>query len=310
MRRGILFSLFCLGLLGAMPIISNSRPMDLDALSFAFYLSFWQLISSLPLTIKELRSDNKGIFEKALAPSIRNNALKVMLITGFIFSITTYLYVLSFEKAGTVSAAIAIQTYPMFAILIEAIVLRKMKSVGELFSTFLLITGIYYLGTEGTWVVDGFSVWFAIALVVPLLWSIAHVTIKNTLKVSPITPNQVTFIRVVISSVVLFGLASMNSGIGNVLGGFTSIELQLSAIFMGLFYYMELVSWFHAMRHIDVSLASSIITPTPILTILLAVIFLKDYPENYQIISLGVVLLSLYGILYFGRKKEIKKKLS
>ena len=170
--------------------------------------------------------------------------------------------------------------------------------------TFLLIGGIYYLGTNGTWVIEGFSPWFGLALVVPLLWSIAHVTIKNTLDKSPITPNQVTFLRVLISSIVLFTIDVSVNGVTSVIDGFSKFEFQIYTFFMGFIYYLELVNWFYAVKHVDVSVASSITTPTPVITMILAIIFLHELVAMYQLIAMTVVILSLFGLLYFGKRKK------
>ena len=230
-RKGVIFSFICLSLLGILPIITNSRPSGLDALTFAFYLSFWQLLSSIPILIVELRGTNKGIFREDVTKPVKKNTYTVMGITGIIFSITTFLYVFAFEKTGTINTAIAIQTYPLFAILVEAIVLRKMKNKGELSFTLILVVGIYFLATGGTWLIDDFSSWFLLALSIPLLWSIAHITIKETLAKSPITPNQVTFFRVVISSVVLYNVV-ICSNEPIVCALFFSISAILNVVFL------------------------------------------------------------------------------
>jgi drug/metabolite transporter (DMT)-like permease len=301
-QKGIILSFVSLLLLGTLPIISNSRPQTLNALNFSFYLSIWQLVCSIPLFFIE---SNKGIMNEEVPKNLRSQTIRIMLITGVIFSISTLLYVISFEKAGTVSAAIAMQAYPLFSILLESVFLKRKKNSGELFFTFLLIGGIYFLGTEGTWIIEGFSPWFLLALVVPVLWSIAHVTIKNTLDRSPITPNQVTFIRVLVSSSILFIIASSVNGVTSVINGFLSVEFQIFAVMMGFVYYLELVNWFYAVKHVDVSVASSITTPTPVLTMILAIIFLNESIEIYQLLAMGIVILSLYGIIYFGRKKKV-----
>ncbi|MCE7736371.1 MAG: DMT family transporter [Candidatus Heimdallarchaeota archaeon] len=305
-QTGIILSLSSLLLLGILPIISNSRPSDLDALDFAFYLSLWQLISAIPLLFFELNSSNKGIFDDKVDKSVRNSTLRIILITGVIFSFTTFLYVLSFEKAGTVSAAIALQAYSLFSILLETLFLGRKKNSGELLFTILLVTGIYYLGTEGTWIIKEFSPWFALALLVPFLWSVAHVTIKHTLDKSPITPSQVTFMRVLISSIVLFAISGFNNGFNVLINGITNPTFQLFAFFMGVVYYLELVIWFYAIKHVDVSVASSITTPTPIITLILAIIILKESVELYQITAMIVIFICLYGILYFGKQKNLK----
>ena len=198
-KIGLSLSFISFFLLGLLPIISNSRPSTLNALSFAFYLSLWELICSFPLFFYELTKEDKGIFQKYLDIKVRKRTLFIMGITGVIFTFSTFFYVYAFETAGTVSAAIAIQTYPLFSILMEFIIFKKKKRLFELLFTLTMIIGIYYLGTKGTWLITGFSPWFALALIVPLLWSIAHVAIKHTLDTSPITPNQVIFFRVFLS---------------------------------------------------------------------------------------------------------------
>jgi len=306
-KRGILLSFGSLFLLGMLPIISNSRPSGLNALDFAFYLSLWELICAVPLFIFELSKKDSGVFQKSIEWKIRKKTYLIMGITGFIFSISTFLYVFAFEAAETVSAAIAIQTYPLFSILWEFILFKKKKRLGEIIFTLIMIIGIYYLGTEGTWLISGFSPWFAVALIVPFLWGIAHVIIKNTLDTSPITPNQVTFFRVLISSIILFGISSLINGITNIFNGLLNIEFQLFGFLMGIVYYLELVNWFYAVKHIDVSLASTVTTPTPMITMIFALFILKESIEVYQIIAMLIVLISLYGLLWFGKRKPVKK---
>ena len=228
-------------------------------------------------------------------------------LTGVIFSISTFFYVYAFETAGTVSAAIAFQTYPLFSIVMEFILFKKKKRLTELSFTLIMIVGIYFLGTGGTWLITGFSPWFALALIVPFLWSIAHVTIKNTLDTSPITPNQVTFFRVLISSIILFGISSLASGTRNVLEGFMNQNFQIFGFLMGIIYYLELINWFYAVKHVDVSVASSITTPAPVITMVFALFILKESIELYQIIGMIIVFVSLYGLLWSGRVKHNKK---
>ncbi|MHA1983463.1 MAG: DMT family transporter [Candidatus Hodarchaeales archaeon] len=305
-RFGIVLSFISLFLLGILPIISNSRPEELDALNYTFYLSIWQLLCSVPLVTYELNSASKGLFSETVSKDLRKKTLIVMFITGLIFVLATFLYILSFEKAGIVNAAIAIQAYPLFSILWETIFLNRKKNKQELAFTLMLITGIIYLGTNGTWQLENLTVWFILALIVPLLWSIAHVTIKHTLDNSPITPGQVTFLRVLTASFFLFFISIFINGPESVIEGLFTYSFQIYAIFMGLVFYLELVNWFYAVKHVDVSVASSITTPTPVITMVLAIIFLGESVEMYQLMTMLVVFISLYGLLYYG--KETKKR--
>jgi len=300
---GISLSFVCLIILGIMPIISNSRPSDLNALSFAFFLSLWQLVFSLPMFFRELMSFDKGIFQATLPSKVKHRTITIILLTGIIFGLSTYVYVLAVEKAGAVSAAIAIQAYPLFAILWETLFLKRKKTILELAFTLLLLGALYYLATEGTLRIAGFSPWFLFALIIPLLWSIAHIIIKEVLDSTPITPSQVTFFRVLISTIFLLVILLVVSGPSDIMSGLGNFNFQKFAILMGLVYYLELINWFYAVRHIDVSVASSVTAPAPALTTVLAVFFLSETVEIHQMITLGFVILSVYGLLFAGRRK-------
>jgi len=300
--KGIALSLVSLTLLGVMPIISNLRPSDIGALSFAFALSVWQVVFAAPVFGWELRKGTKGIFGIDLSRKERHRMILVALFTGALFGLSTYLYVLGVEKAGAANAAIAVQAYPLFAILWESLFLKRRKTPLELALTAVLIGALYYLGTGGTFRMSGLSPWFLVSLGVPLLWSIAHVIIKEELSNTPITPAQVTFFRVAISTLFLAVVLVIvvPSGIGL---GFSAVFQVMSAL-MGLVYFLELIVWFYAVRHIDVSLASSITTPWPGLTMVLAVPFLGDAIAPFQVAALAVVVVCIYGLTLASLRKN------
>lgn len=301
---GIVLSFVSLGLLGIMPIISNSRPMEISALNFALYLSIWQLIFSVPVLLFEYKFSNRGIFNANLSSNLKKKTILIILATGSMFGISTFSYVLSMEKAGTVSASIAIQAYPVFAILWETIFLNRKKSKAELIFTFMLLFSLYYLGTNGTWQIEGMSYWFIFALSVPFIWSVAHVIVKEILDKTPITPAQVTFFRVLVSVVVIFTISVTTSSLNQVTDFLGNNEFQIYAAIMGFVYYIELINWFYAVKYVDVSVASSITTPWPAVTIILAMIFLHESIKSYQVITLIVLFISVYGILFSGKKKR------
>jgi drug/metabolite transporter (DMT)-like permease len=303
-RTGIAFAFGSLMILGIMPVIANSRPGTFDALSFAFFLSVWQLAASLPLLTRELASPNKGIFQAHLGPALRRRTIAIIVLTGAIFGLSTYVYVLAVEKAGAVSAAIAIQAYPLFAILWESLFLKRRKTALELLFTAVLLGALYMLATGGTGRIAGFSPWFAVALGVPFLWSVAHVIIREVLIRTPITPAQVTFFRVLVSVVVLGSVVLVVQGPGRMAADLGNLEFQGFALLMGVVYYLELIVWFYAVRSIDVSLASSITVPWPAVTMVLAVPVLGEPVAPYQVVILAVVVASLYGLLYAGARKR------
>lgn len=297
---GVMLALGCLILLGLMPIISNGRPSGSNALTFACWLSVWQLICSVPLLVKERCSGERGILAPHLSRTEKAHVLAVTLFTGALFGISTWLYVLAFEKAGAVNAAIALQAYPLFAAGLEAVLLGQRKSLRELGLTLMIVVALYYLATQGSWRPEGLSPWFFAALAVPAIWSVAHIILRQALMTTPITPNQVTTSRLVVSTALLLLLNFMIGGPSAVLGSAGSSEFQAFALMMGLAYYLELIIWFNAIRHIDVSVASSITVPAPVVTMVLAGILLGDSIESDQLIVLAIVIMGLLGLLHAG----------
>lgn len=300
--KGIAFSLVCLVLLGVMPIISNLRPAALEALPFAFALSFWEVVFGLPLLVAESRHHDRGIFGARLSRQVRWRVVGVTLLTGALFGGATYLYVVGVEKAGATNAAIAMQATPLFAIILEALFLKGRKSPAELALTFTLLGALYYLGTGGTFQMSGLSVWFVLTLCVPLLWTIAHTFIKVEFRLTPITPTQVTVFRVTVSAVMLFVILMVLNPTDFLAVALDAV-LQPFSVLMGLVYLAELVFWFRAIRHIDVSLASTINAPWPLLTMVLALFLLGDSIALYQVGALVVVIAAIYGLTRVSMRK-------
>lgn len=298
-RKGIIFALTCLLILAVMPLLANARPAGADALTFTIWLTFWQLIAGLPLFFLERRN---GASDAQTLPRFRGRTAFIALFTGALFAVSTYMYVIAAREAGPVSMAIALQAYPLFAIILEAVFLGKRKTPAELVFTALLLTALYYLTTQGTLQITDISWWSAFALAIPLIWSVAHILLRQLLAGTSITPNQVTVSRLVISGIFLLLVYAVAGKPGALLDGFSDFRFQAAALLLGLAYYTELVLWFHAMRHIDVSVASSVTVPAPAVTMLISVALLGGGAESYQIWAMMVIALALYGLLLAGKR--------
>ncbi len=306
-KTGILQAFACLILISAMPVIAITRPEDgigTDALTFAFLLSVWQLIFSLPLFAREAKRGQKGLFDQTMAPKVKKRLLLAIIGTGMMFGLSTFLYVLSARTAGAVGSALAIQAYPLFAILLESLFLRRHKTMLELVFTALLIATLVYLATNGTFQIEELSGWFLLALTIPMIWSIAHIILRELMGKTSFTPAQITTIRAATSSLFLLGIMIFTGHVTTLPDAFLNTAFQQAAMALGLVYYIELLIWFYAVRHIDVSLASSITVPSPAGTMVLAFIFLGDQIQTYQVIAMVVIMISLYGLIFAGKRNS------
>ena len=205
-RLGVLSAFSCLGILGILPVLASARPGGFDGLTFTVWLTIWQILSALPLYLRERSQGTRGLFEAAGAGSTRAWTITVALSTGVMFGLSTYMYVVAAEKAGPVSMAIVLQAYPFMTMLAEAIFLKKRKTPAELAFTALMIAALVYLTTNGTFLLDDVSWWSVFALGIPLLWTAAHLLLKTqVLNRTTLTLNQVTLSRLLVSGVFLAG---------------------------------------------------------------------------------------------------------
>ena len=108
--------------------------------------------------------------------------------------------------------------------------------------------------------------------------------------------------RLVVSGLCLVPLALLVDGPASIARAGADLHLQSFAVVMGAAYYLELIVWFHAVRYIDVSLASTITVLAPAVTMVLAVLLLGEPAHGYQVATLLVVAVALVGLLRAGHR--------
>ena len=301
-RLGVLSAFVCLGILGALPVMAVSRPAAYDGLTFTVWLTIWQILSALPLYLRERAQGQRGLFEAAGEGRSRSWTITVAVSTGIMFGLATYMYVVAADKAGPVSMAIVVQAYPFMNMLAEAIFLKKRRTPAELGFTVLMVTALVYLTTNGTFMLTDISWWSVFALGIPALWTVAHLLLKTqVLNRTTMTLNQVTLSRLLVSGVFIGVLCLAIGDPRAVLAGLTDPALQSAALVMGVAYYIELIFWFQAIRHIDVSVASAIEVPSPAVTMLIAVAFAGAAITGTQMLAMIAIVIGMYGLLFAGR---------
>lgn len=294
---GIALALLCLLLLGVMPLIAAHRPAGSDGLTFALGLTLWQLLFALPLFLAERRRDQPP------RPAPGRKTLAIALLTGAMFGTSTLMYVIAADRAGPVDMAIALQAYPFIAMAMEALIQRKRRNRTEIACAVVMAAALVWLIIGGSLSAARISGWVIFTLGVPLLWSAAHLMLRQVLTTTAVTPSEVTVTRLVISGAMLLVLVALFGEPGALLRALGDPGFQMAAAAMGLAYYLELILWFSAIRHIDVSLGSSITVPAPAVTMALTALVLATPVAPYQIASMAVITAALYGLVFGGRPK-------
>lgn len=73
---------------------------------------------------------------------------------------------------------------------------------------------------------------------------------------------------------------------------------------MGFAYGFDLFFWYHSLKYIDVSTASIIIAPSPIITAIIATLFLGELFTLFHVLGTIIIIIS---IIFIVKKKNQAK---
>ena len=312
--HGVAFALIVLIGNGIHPIINNSRPGEVNGFFFVLLMSFWEFMTSLAISLFLKYRIKKAILHQKpttqmIPPINRKKNFGILIGVGMIFSVATYFYVEGLANAGAVSGSIALKSSPIYAFIIGAIFFKERPKFGQIFFTFIILIGIYYLGTEGSWQMNSFSLWFGLLLLVPLLWTIGHSFTKPLLEKRQVTPLNVIQIRSGVITVIFLIISLSLYGFQEVMKVFFTWEAFTSSFLMGFIYFFMHYSWYNSIQTISIAYASALVTPSPIITALLAWMFLNDDFLLYHFVGLLITIIGLYGIIWINSREEGKANL-
>jgi len=311
--RGLIFALIVLIGNGFHPIINNLRPEEFSSTIFVMQMSIWEFICAFIVFIiqkrnKKVNSDGAISKNSSQICFSKKNLIFRMLIVGFLFSIATYGYVEGLKEAGSISGSIALKISPIYAIIIGFLFLGEKLKIKPILITLFMLLGIYYLGTNGTFLIDQFSIGFAILLVVPFLWTIAHALTKPLLENQVLVPNQVIFIRTGIISLSFLIINLFIYDWNELLLSFINPSFLFFSFLMGFTYFFMHFSWYSSIIIIDLSYASALVTPSPAITTLIAFLLKMEDFHIYQLIGMIWAFIGLYGLILINKNPEKKKK--
>ena len=312
--RGLIFALIVLIGNGIHPIINNLRPEEFSSTIFVLQMSIWEFLCAfIVLIIQKIKKKKnlKSVVTKSVSGQIcysKKHLFFRMLTIGLIFSIATYGYVEGLKLAGSISGSIALKISPIYAIIIGFIFLGEKINFKQIFITIFMLFGIYYLGTNGTFQMDQFSIGFAILLVVPLLWIIAHALTKQLLENKIFVPNQVIFIRTGIISLSFLIINLIGSGWNELLLSFINPSFLLFSFLMGFTYFFMHFSWYSSITSIDLSYASALVTPSPAITTFFVFLLKMEEFHYYQLIGMIWAFVGLYALILINKKSPEKKE--
>jgi len=114
---------------------------------------------------------------------------------------------------------------------------------------------------------------------------------------------QLVFIRNLLNGLILFSTYFLFFPLENIKLIFNPGN-HLFYILMGFAYGFDLFFWYHSLKYIDVSTASIIIAPSPIITAIIATLFLGELFSLFHVLGTIIIIIS---IIFIVKKKNQAK---
>ncbi len=309
-KKGVIYGVLGVFLIGLQPIVANARPGYLDAYIFAAMTTIVEAILFAPLILLERRklksnqeeneNNESEIIERKLNGWKDNKLL--LIYVGLNFGVMQIFFFVGYRIAGSINGSLAQKTTVMFSLLFGYILLRESITKTQIFFSAILFVGLIFAVTEGSFDLLNFNLGVLILLITSCFWMLAHTLTKPLLRRNEATPTQIVFIRNFISGIFLFSTYFIFYPSEN-LGYFLDPINNFFFIAMGVVYGSGLFCWYNSLDNLDVSKASILASPTPIATALFSFIIFQEILSIYQLIGAIIVIISII-VIFKTKPKE------
>ncbi len=309
LKKGLIFGVIGNFFVGFQPIIANSRPAALDAHIFAVMTCLVEAAIFLPLILIEKKvnlsknNNENANHSNSMIKNWRKN-IWLFLFIGIIFGLNQLLFFIGYELAGAINGSLTQKTTVFFSLIFGFLILKeRITKVQIIFST-ILFFGLILAISQGSFNLLTFSVdilsGVLIMLFITCLWMFGHSITKPVFARNEATPTQMVFIRNILSGIFLFSTYFLFFPFENISLLFVPIN-QFYYISMGAIYGAGLYCWYKTLSYLDVSKATILFSPTPIITAIFATLFLGELFIIFHLIGLVIIIVSIVIIV---RQKE------
>jgi len=206
---------------------------------------------------------------------------------------TTLALIYGLRQLDAIAGVILLETEPVYSLMLATIFLGERPSARQLLATVLILAAIGIVCGTG----HGFRPLYAagLILITPLCWQTSHVL--SLCVMPPLSPRVITGARYVYAAIAL--------GIALVVFDRSSIaELTVAAVFMpimftgALVYFMGSFTWYGAISRLSLAWTTALVIPAvPIVSLILAIIFLGERPGPHEIVGITLAVIGILALV-------------
>jgi drug/metabolite transporter (DMT)-like permease len=309
LKKGIIYGVIGVFLIGLQPIIANSRPSVIDPFIFAAITALIETIIFFPLYLFERKKLKKNILDHSEISRKSQSQLNgwkkkeniiLLIIIGISFSIVPVLLYIGFEMAKAIPSALALKSEIIFALLFGFLILKEKITKTQIFFSVVLFLGLIIAISKGNLNLLEFNIGVVILITSVAIFTFIHTLTKIGLNRNELFSTQIVFFRNLLSGMILLLIYIIVFPLENLWIVVDPLNF-LYFILMGLDYGFSLFFWYKTLSYIDIGKAAIINSITPIITAFFAFIILGEVFTIYHLIGLSIIIFSIVMIV---REKE------
>ena len=311
LRKGLINGIITVLLIGLQPVISISRPSNIEAFPFSTITVIFMAIIFFPIFLIErfrLKSLSKRDSNDRVTSllsgwkQIRN--IRLFVGIGIIFSIVPVLLVVGYDLAGAVNSSLALKSEVIIALLSGYLFLNEKRiSKIQIFFCIFLILGLLIAITRGFGELFEINLGVLIIVLAVIIFTIAHTFTKSGFDRNEISPIQVVFIRNALSGILMLLTYFIFFPIEGLIIVF-SPEYLIYPFLMALDWGFSLLFWYRTLSYISIGKAGVIMSLTPISSVFFSWIILGAEITYFHLIGISIMIVSIYRIVRETTDKE------
>lgn len=306
-KKGLIFGILGNIFVGLQPIVANSRPESIDAYIFAAMTCLVEAVIFIPLMLIEIKLNRLKARKNNIIinnhDSILKNwkkNLKIFLFIGLLFGLNQLLFFIGYDLAEEIIGALTQKTTVFFGLIFGYLILKEKITKVQILFSIVLFFGLVIAITEFSFSLENINSDIILGvltlLLITCLWMLGHTITKPIFSRNEATPTQMVFIRNILSGSILFSTYFIFFPLQNLTVFLDPIN-NFYFFAMGAVYSLGLFCWYKTLSYLDVSKATILLSPTPIITAIFAIFVLGKIFTIFHVLGTVIIMVSIIFIM-------------
>jgi drug/metabolite transporter (DMT)-like permease len=291
--KGMFYAFLAVFLWGTMGTTIKLIVTRVDSFTVAVYTGLFATIALFLYLIMTKKT-------KELIKELKKHYLFFVIVGIIGLGVQQIFYLKAFQLLPASQVVIVFYLYPLFMIILSGLILKEKTSLTSMFFVLLGFFGVYILVSNGTFIKLYINNGLIFTLFASLSWGLFSVLIKLrkvNAEISMFLFNLFGLIFL-IALVPLFGFNC-----------YITLTETLGIIYLALIpTALAFVLWNKALYLTRISICSNISLLTPLFSLVIISLVLKEKINFNQIIGLVIILVSVFLNINFGNKQESNLK--